>query len=247
MGTYTIGETAARSGFTASALRYYEGIGLLSPTTRTSAGYRVYDDQALDRLTFIARAKELGCSLEEITSLIGPWDTARCAPVQRRFHTLVTDKIHDAQRRVTELTALTTQLRAAAARLGGPSVEGPCGEDCACLAATSPGSGQPPMACTLAPDEIPDRLASWHAVLAGASAPTTDPDGVTRVEFGEPSSLGEVARLVAAEQRCCGFLSFTITVHAGKTALEVRAPEGGSEMVSSLLGLGANAPHRQPT
>ena len=52
--TYTIGEIAGRSGFTASALRYYEGIGLLEPATRTEAGYRLYDDQALSRLAFSA-------------------------------------------------------------------------------------------------------------------------------------------------------------------------------------------------
>jgi len=35
MSNYTIGEIADRSGFSTSALRYYEGIGLVEPTTRT--------------------------------------------------------------------------------------------------------------------------------------------------------------------------------------------------------------------
>lgn len=57
MSTYTISEAAGRSGFSPSALRYYEGIGLVSPR-RTAAGYRLYDDRAVARLAFIGRAKQ---------------------------------------------------------------------------------------------------------------------------------------------------------------------------------------------
>lgn len=64
MSAYTIGEVADRSGFSVSALRYYEGIGLVAPSARTDCGYRVFDDAALLQLAFIARAKRLGCSLE---------------------------------------------------------------------------------------------------------------------------------------------------------------------------------------
>jgi DNA-binding transcriptional MerR regulator len=61
MSTFTIGEVAERSGFTTSALRYYEGIGLISPSGRTPAGYRLFDEHALARLSFIEGAKHLGC------------------------------------------------------------------------------------------------------------------------------------------------------------------------------------------
>jgi DNA-binding transcriptional MerR regulator len=131
--TYTIGEAARRSGFSASALRYYEGIGLVEPATRTVAGYRVYDERTFDRLAFIARAKQLGCSLEEIIDLVGVWDGERCGPVQRRFHDLVTEKLAATQRQIAELTALADQLRHAAAQLVGPASDGPCDERCACL------------------------------------------------------------------------------------------------------------------
>jgi MerR family transcriptional regulator, copper efflux regulator len=134
VSTYTIGEMAERSGFSASALRYYEGIGLVEPSTRTGAGYRLYDDHVLARLAFIARAKQLGCSLEEITDLVGIWDGERCGPVQKRFHDLVTTRLADAERQIAELTALVEQLRHAAAQLAGPAIDGPCDEGCACLA-----------------------------------------------------------------------------------------------------------------
>jgi MerR family transcriptional regulator, copper efflux regulator len=134
VSTYTIGEAAERSGFSASALRYYEGIGLVPPSMRTDAGYRLYDDDTLARLAFIARAKQLGCSLEEITDLVGIWDGERCSPVQKRFHDLVTTKLAETQRQIAELTALSDQLRHAATQLAGPAVDGPCSAGCACLA-----------------------------------------------------------------------------------------------------------------
>ena len=54
MSTFTIGQVAERTGFTASALRYYEELGLVAPTDRTPAGYRVYDEDALLRLSQLA-------------------------------------------------------------------------------------------------------------------------------------------------------------------------------------------------
>jgi DNA-binding transcriptional MerR regulator len=137
VSSYTIGETAGRSGFSASTLRYYEGIGLLEPSDRTEAGYRLYDDRALARLAFIARAKQLGCSLEDIADLVGIWDGERCGPVQTRLHALVTDKLDEAQRQIEELTAFRDQLRHAASQLTAPAPDGPCSDTCACLALES--------------------------------------------------------------------------------------------------------------
>jgi DNA-binding transcriptional MerR regulator len=113
-------------------LRYYEARGLVVPSTRTTAGYRLYDAADLARLSFISRAKQLGCTLEEITDLVGIWDGERCGPVQRRFHNLVTTTLADAQRQIDELTALREQLHEAADRLAGPPVDGACSDSCAC-------------------------------------------------------------------------------------------------------------------
>lgn len=235
MGAFTIGEVAARSGFTTSALRYYEGIGLLVPVGRTDAGYRVYDDRALDRLAFIARAKELGCTLEEITDLVSIWDGDRCGPVQRRFHDLVTEKIDDARRRIGELAAFTEALRQAATQLSGAATDGPCDERCACL--HEPGTDGPatvPIACTLEPAQLPDRLGAWEDVLTHARHRTDD--GGLRVELGDDVPLAGLTALVAAEQRCCAFFSFSITVDGRGIGLEVRAPDGAQDVVSALFG-----------
>jgi len=61
-----IGEIAGALGLNPRTIRYYEAIGLLPAPRRTLAGYRLYDDDAVDRLRFIAKAKAIGLTLEEI-------------------------------------------------------------------------------------------------------------------------------------------------------------------------------------
>ena len=79
---HRIADVARRSGFTPATLRYYEEIGLRPAPERSSGGYRIYDDRTLDRLAFIARAKQLGCTLEEIADLSITWDGGECGPIQ---------------------------------------------------------------------------------------------------------------------------------------------------------------------
>ena len=248
MSTLTIGQVAERTGFSASTLRYYEGIGLVMPTTRTDAGYRLYGDDTVDRLAFIARAKQLGCSLDEITDLLATWDGDRCAPVQRRFHELVTEKIGATQTQIAELVAFASQLQAAAARLGRPSIDGPCDNECACLADTDdavsptpvvlPASSptDPPIACTLQPDAMPDRVADWQAALGSASERSATADGRLRITFGREVDLAELARLIEAEQQCCTFFSFALTIDQHGIALEVGAPEVAAGVVDTVFG-----------
>lgn len=61
----TVAEVSHRSGFAASALRFYEREGLIQ-ATRSSGGQRRYDRQVLRRLAFIRAARNVGLSLGEI-------------------------------------------------------------------------------------------------------------------------------------------------------------------------------------
>ncbi|MDT4964921.1 MAG: MerR family transcriptional regulator, redox-sensitive transcriptional activator SoxR [Pseudonocardiales bacterium] len=65
----TVSEVAHRSGFAASALRFYEREGLLS-ATRTSGGQRRYQRNVLRRLAFIRAARNVGLSLEEVAEAL---------------------------------------------------------------------------------------------------------------------------------------------------------------------------------
>ena len=130
---YKIKDVAARSGFSAATLRYYEEIGLLPQPERTPGGYRVYDDRTLDRLAFIARAKQLGCSLEEIADLTSAWEGGRCGPVQDRLRTVVAAKLADAQQQVVELITFEAELQQAAAALERHRPDGACDDRCGCV------------------------------------------------------------------------------------------------------------------
>jgi DNA-binding transcriptional MerR regulator len=136
--TYRIADVARRSGFKASTLRYYEELGLVRASARTPAGYRVYDESTLARLAFIARAKQLGCSLEEIQGLAAAWEGERCQPIQLRLRDLIDAKIAEAEKQVAEMSAFIGQLHQAAASLGAHTPEGACDATCGCSGQLEP-------------------------------------------------------------------------------------------------------------
>jgi MerR family redox-sensitive transcriptional activator SoxR len=72
----TVSEVAHRSGFAASALRFYEREGLLS-ATRTSGGQRRYQRNVLRRLAFIRAARNVGLSLEEVAAALATLPDSR--------------------------------------------------------------------------------------------------------------------------------------------------------------------------
>jgi len=78
-----IGELANRAGVQASAIRYYESIGLLAPQRRVG-GWRVFGDDALERLTVIAFAKEVGFTLRDIRELFSGFKVSRWKPLATR-------------------------------------------------------------------------------------------------------------------------------------------------------------------
>jgi DNA-binding transcriptional MerR regulator len=247
-----IKEVADASGFTAATLRYYEQIGLLPETSRTAAGYRVYDQRTLDRLAFIARAKQLGCSLDEIAGLTTAWDGGQCGPIQDQLRQLVSGKIAAAEHQIAELATFTAELQQAATALERHRPDGACDSDCGCVsdpdatepvAATiqaismpaKPVAGEPAIACTLSAGSMKGRIADWQSLLAQVER--REPiDGGVRCVFAPSVPTGDLMRLVAAEQDCCQFFRFAITVDTRGVALEVRAPEDALEIVESMFG-----------
>jgi MerR family transcriptional regulator, thiopeptide resistance regulator len=67
---YTVGRVAALSGVTIRTLHHYDEVGLLSPVGRSAAGYRIYEDRDLERLQRILFYRELGFTLDEISTIV---------------------------------------------------------------------------------------------------------------------------------------------------------------------------------
>ena len=68
----TIGEAAAASGLPAKTIRYYEEIGLVA-AGRARSGYRAYGAETVRLLSFVARARMLGFSIEDCRALLSLW------------------------------------------------------------------------------------------------------------------------------------------------------------------------------
>jgi MerR family copper efflux transcriptional regulator len=70
-GTHvTIGEASTLSGVAAKTIRYYEAIGLIRATQRSENSYRVYGQDDIATLRFVARARHLGFSIKEVKNLL---------------------------------------------------------------------------------------------------------------------------------------------------------------------------------
>jgi DNA-binding transcriptional MerR regulator len=71
-----IGELAERTGVAATTLRYYDELGLVSPTARVG-GQRRYNDDAVKQVAVVLLLRDVGFTLEEIGTLVdgGPWRT----------------------------------------------------------------------------------------------------------------------------------------------------------------------------
>ena len=88
-----IGELAGRTGTTTKTIRYYESINLIPEPARTPAGYRVYDDAAVERLRFIREAQSSGLALTEILSILELKDAGAtsCEHTRALLHQHLTD------------------------------------------------------------------------------------------------------------------------------------------------------------
>ncbi|WP_412541214.1 MerR family transcriptional regulator [Longispora sp. K20-0274] len=86
---YSVGQVAKFADVTVRALHHYDEIGLLSPSGRSPAGYRRYDDADLERLQSLLFYRELGFPLEEIAAILGDPDVDATAHLRRQRELLL--------------------------------------------------------------------------------------------------------------------------------------------------------------
>ncbi|MDO5435018.1 MAG: MerR family transcriptional regulator [Clostridia bacterium] len=90
----TVNEVSKLSGVSIRSLHYYDKIGLLPATEVTAAGYRLYDDKALERLQMILLFKELQFPLKEITMILDSPDFDRNTALEQQIRLLELRRDH---------------------------------------------------------------------------------------------------------------------------------------------------------
>ena len=116
-GVMSIGEAASRSGVPPKTIRYYEEIGLIAPAERLENHYRAYDENDVQTLRFIQRARSLGFSLKEVADLLALYRDRRRA--SRDVKRLALAHVAELDRKIAELKAIRNTIADLAARCHG--------------------------------------------------------------------------------------------------------------------------------
>lgn len=90
----TVKQIGKRTGVSVRTLHYYDEVGLLHPTQVTQAGYRLYDEEAVERLYMILLYRELGFSLKEIMEIMNASDYDRNRILEQQARLLEAKKQH---------------------------------------------------------------------------------------------------------------------------------------------------------
>ena len=111
MESMSIGQVARRAGVKPSALRYYEGVGLLPPPERAN-GRRRYDGEVLrkvlDRLAVVRVAQQAGFTISEIRTLLDGF--SEDTPPSGRWRVLAQDKLPEAEALVERALGMKSLL-----------------------------------------------------------------------------------------------------------------------------------------
>jgi MerR family transcriptional regulator, copper efflux regulator len=112
-GLVQIGVLAERVGLSLRSVRYYEEVGLLTPTTRSVGGFRLYGPEQEERLLLIKQMKPLGFSLDEMRELLDMLDDgAKATPGSKKARRLAVELDREIDEVVSRRHELEKQLDA---------------------------------------------------------------------------------------------------------------------------------------
>ncbi|SMG59558.1 DNA-binding transcriptional regulator, MerR family [Rhodococcus rhodochrous J3] len=117
-----IGQVAARTELSLKTIRHYDEMGLVTPSARSTGGFRLYTEDDVQRLLVIRRMKPLGFSLEEMREVLDALDaitdgdaaedaTARARSVLAHFHARAEDSCARLRTQLAYAEELTAVLR----------------------------------------------------------------------------------------------------------------------------------------
>ncbi len=120
MNQMTIGRLSKAAGVKVTTIRYYESIDLMGEPERSASGQRLYDEQAVQRLSFIRHARDLGFPIDSIRELINlqahPGDD--CSQVD----IIARRQLADVRQKLSQLEALEAELKRMVSACAGGSI-----------------------------------------------------------------------------------------------------------------------------
>lgn len=109
MKPMTIGGLSKAAGVKVTTIRYYESVGLMGEPERSESGQRRYNDEAVQRLSFIRHARDLGFPTESIRELID----LQALPGEDCGHVdmIARKQLADVRQKLSQLEALEGELK----------------------------------------------------------------------------------------------------------------------------------------
>lgn len=121
---FSIGDLSKRTKVKVPTIRYYEEVGLLPTPERTEGNQRRYSAAGLERLSFIKHARDLGFSIEAISSLIDlhshPDRSCQAAT------DIAVAQLLDVRRKIKKLRALERELKRITTGCNGEGISAEC-------------------------------------------------------------------------------------------------------------------------
>ncbi|ESP94750.1 MerR family transcriptional regulator [Pseudoalteromonas luteoviolacea] len=110
---YTVNQLGKMYDLSRSTLLYYDKIGLLKPSARSEANYRLYSNNDLKKMEKIATYREAGLSLESIADILNSDDTNSTTILEQRLHNLNSEisELRKQQQLVVELLGKDSLVR----------------------------------------------------------------------------------------------------------------------------------------
>ena len=106
-----VGDLAKATGKTVRAIHHYEKLGLLSPSRRSKGRYRLYAQDAIDRVRWIHKLSDIGMTLGQIQQILATWEDAASAPrAMAKIREVYRQKLEEVRAQAARLQALEIEL-----------------------------------------------------------------------------------------------------------------------------------------
>ena len=113
-----VGELASAVGKTVRAIHHYEELGLLEPDARSKGRFRLYDQEAVTRVRWIAKLHDLGLSLTQIQEVVATWEHAPSAgKANATIRSMYAEKLDETRAQIARLRDLERELEVSVAYL----------------------------------------------------------------------------------------------------------------------------------